>query len=217
MDNWSYKYIFSHSAYNILNVATGNIDFEYNKKVFIDYKNFEYDIYDESFDISKLESAAAAFLIVKFAFYLICSLFMYFLIKKYLNSQIAIIGVFLFLTHPFMIYHATHLSIPEFSFFIPIIILYLFSIDFVNNDDALIMRLLVNRGTVSIVFWSRHGKQFNRFYKPICLPVRPPINPLTEGTYPDINCWIAQLFLWTTFSVQPRLTGSSGTCPAHAL
>ena len=79
------------------------------------------------FDISKLESAAVAFLIVKFAFYLICSLFMYFLIKKYLNSQIAIIGVFLFLTHPFMIYHATHLSIPEFSFFIPIIILYLFS------------------------------------------------------------------------------------------
>lgn len=79
------------------------------------------------FDISKLESAAIAFLIVKFLFYLICSLFMYFLIKKFLNSNIAIISVFLFLTHPFMIYHSTHLSIPEFSFFIPIIILYLFS------------------------------------------------------------------------------------------
>ena len=79
------------------------------------------------FDISKLESAAIAFLIVKFSFYTICSLFMYFLIKKCLNSRIAIISVFLFLTHPFMIYHATHLSIPEFSFFIPIIILYLFS------------------------------------------------------------------------------------------
>lgn len=79
------------------------------------------------FNISKLESAAIAFLIVKFLFYITCSLFMYFLIEKFLNSKIAIIGVFFFLTHPFMIYHATHLSIPEFSFFIPIIILYLFS------------------------------------------------------------------------------------------
>ena len=79
------------------------------------------------FNISKLESAAIAFLIVKFTFYLISSLFMFFLIKKLLNSKIAMIGVFLFLTHPFMIYHATHLSIPEFSFFIPIIIIYMFS------------------------------------------------------------------------------------------
>ena len=79
------------------------------------------------FNISKIESAAIAFLIVKFIFYLVCSLFMFFLIEKFLNSKIAMMGVFLFLTHPFMIYHASHLSIPEFSFFIPIIIIYMFS------------------------------------------------------------------------------------------
>jgi len=55
------------------------------------------------FNISKLESAAIAFLIVKFIFYLVCSLFMFFLIEKFLNSKIAMMGVFLFLTHPFMI------------------------------------------------------------------------------------------------------------------
>lgn len=47
-------YIFSHSQYSFLNSLFGSLDFKDNKKVYSNYKDFEYDIYDENFDITKL-------------------------------------------------------------------------------------------------------------------------------------------------------------------
>lgn len=46
--------IFSNSKYNFLNSLIGSIYFKNNKKVFSEYKNFDYDIYNDNFDITKL-------------------------------------------------------------------------------------------------------------------------------------------------------------------
>lgn len=47
-------YIFTNAEYNFLITLFGSLYFDHNKKAYIEYKNFNYDIYDENFDISKL-------------------------------------------------------------------------------------------------------------------------------------------------------------------